>query len=206
MAAKGACKVVAVGDGAVGKTCLLMVYVQNIFPDEYVPTVFENYDTNIKFQDSIVKLSLWDTAGQEEYDKLRYLSYPNTNVFLVCFSVVSKSSFDNVKLKWLKELAEYSPGTPVILVGTKVDLREDEEYLKKIPKDEIITKEMGEQLCQEINGKAYIETSARLMTNVSAIFEKAVEVKFGKPSTNGTNDGGKTNTNGGQSGSCCNVQ
>ena len=56
--------VVAVGDGAVGKTCLLMVYVNNEFPNEYVPTVFENYDTNIKFQENIVKLSLWDTAGQ----------------------------------------------------------------------------------------------------------------------------------------------
>jgi len=195
---------VAVGDGAVGKTCLLMVYVNNEFPEEYVPTVFENYDTNIKYQDTIVKLSLWDTAGQEEYDKLRYLSYPNTNVFLVCFSVVSKSSFDNVKLKWLKELAEYSAGTPVILVGTKVDLRDDPEFASKISKEDIVTQEMGEHLCQEIGGKAYIETSARLATNVSQIFEKAVEVKFGATKTTVVGNNTKPASN--EKGGCCNVQ
>jgi len=206
MTTKGGCKVVAVGDGAVGKTCLLMVYVNNEFPNEYVPTVFENYDTNIKFQENIVKLSLWDTAGQEEYDKLRYLSYPNTNVFLVCFSVVSKSSFDNIKLKWLKELQEYSAGTPVILVGTKVDLRDDEAYLSQISKDDIVTKEMGDQLCSEINARAYIETSARLATNVSQIFEKAVEVKFAGNGGNSTTKATNNGANGGSNGGCCTVQ
>ena len=160
-------------------------------------------DTNIKYQDNIVKLSLWDTAGQEEYDKLRYLSYPNTNVFLVCFALTSKSSYDNVKLKWMKELGEYSAGTPIILVGTKMDLRDDPEYQKKAGPDDVVTTEMGEQLAADIKAMAYLETSARMQTNVSAIFEKAVDVRFG-----GKNNGNASKTpaaNTGKSG-CCNVQ
>ena len=91
-----------VGDGAVGKTCLLMVYSQNAFPGEYVPTVFDQYQVNVDIKDRVINLGLWDTAGQEDYDRLRPISYPDTNVFLVCFSVISPDSFENVRSDHLK--------------------------------------------------------------------------------------------------------
>ena len=93
-------KVVAVGDGAVGKTCLLYVYMNNQFPEDYVPTVFDNYTTQVEFEDKQISLGVWDTAGQEDYDRIRPLSYPGTNVFLVCYSIVSPTSYENVKSKW----------------------------------------------------------------------------------------------------------
>merc|ERR550525_269472 len=74
-----------------------------------------------------INLGLWDTAGQEDYDRLRPLSYPQTDVFLVCFSVISDPSFNNVKQKWIPEITHHAPGVPIILVGTKSDLRNDEE-------------------------------------------------------------------------------
>jgi len=86
-------KLVVVGDGATGKTCLLMMYSQGKFPTEYVPTVFDNYsvelDLTINGQAKTIELGLWDTAGQEEYDRLRPLSYRNTDIFLVVFAMTA---------------------------------------------------------------------------------------------------------------------
>lgn len=82
-------KLVIVGDGACGKTCLLIVFSKGTFPEVYVPTVFENYVADVEVDGRKVELALWDTAGQEDYDRLRPLSYPDSNVILICFSVDS---------------------------------------------------------------------------------------------------------------------
>ena len=91
-------KFVVVGDGGCGKTCLLISYSQGYFPQKYVPTVFENYITHTEHRPSgkTVELALWDTAGQEEYDRLRPLSYPETDLLFVCFAIDCPNSLENV--------------------------------------------------------------------------------------------------------------
>ena len=79
-----------------------------------------------------INLGLWDTAGQEDYDRLRPLSYPQTDVFLVCFSLISPSSFENIKTKWIPEISHHCPNVPFLLVGTKLDLRDDPETIAKL--------------------------------------------------------------------------
>ena len=93
-------KCVAVGDGAVGKTCLLITYSKDEFPSEYIPTVFDNYSVMVPIDKETFKLELFDTAGQDGYDRLRTISYPNTSIFLVCFSVALPTSFEKVQEKW----------------------------------------------------------------------------------------------------------
>ena len=118
-------KCVVVGDGAVGKTCLLISYTSNAFPAEYVPTVFDNYSIDVMFNNKPINLQLWDTAGQEDYKRLRPLAYPDTDVFIL--TLVSLTSFENVENFWLPEIKERCPNTPFILVGLKSDLRDDFE-------------------------------------------------------------------------------
>lgn len=155
-------KCVVTGDGAVGKTCLLISYTTNAFPGEYIPTVFDNYSAEVNFDGKKISLGLWDTAGQEDYDRLRPLSYPQTDVFLICFSIVGRASYDNVKAKWYPEISHHAPGVPIVLVGTKRDLRDDPDTIAKLAasgQPGPTTPRMGDDLARDIGAK-YVECSA----------------------------------------------
>jgi len=175
-------KIMVIGDAAVGKTCLLISYTTNSFPTSYVPTVFDNYTANAIVDGTAVNLGLWDTAGSSEFDTLRPLSYAGTDVFLICFSLIDPSSYSSVKEKWLAEIQNENLGdTPIILVGTKVDLRNDEDEVEKLKKKNInvLTTEDGETLKNEINAFAYIECSALTQENIATIFEECARCVLG---------------------------
>jgi len=182
-----AIKCVVVGDGAVGKTCMLMSFSNNTFPQEYVPTVFDNYNTAIMVDDTPYNLGLWDTAGQEEYDRLRALCYPQTDVFLMCFSIISPSSFENVKIRWYPELQHHCPGTPCLLVGTKLDLREDAAINEGLRNQGLapITHEQGDVLCKEIGSSAYVECSALTQKGLKQVFDEAARIVVGTSTSGG---------------------
>ncbi|CAJ0958252.1 unnamed protein product, partial [Mesorhabditis belari] len=165
-------KCVVVGDGTVGKTCMLISYTTDSFPVQYVPTVFDNYSAQMSVDGHLVNLGLWDTAGQEDYDRLRPLSYPQTDVFVLCFSVVSAVSFDNVTSKWIPEIRAHCPDAPIILVGTKIDLRDDPTQTAegRAP----ISRGQGQKTSQRIKAMKYLECSALTQQGLRQVFEDAV--------------------------------
>merc|ERR1712070_233308 len=176
-------KCVVVGDGAVGKSCLLISYTTNSFPRDYVPTVFENYSANVFVDGSPVNLSLWDTAGQEEYDRLRTLAYPGTDVFVLCYSLLSPDSYHNVKSKWYPELNHHCPGTPIILVGTKMDMREDprvKDQLARVGQAPVQTYE-GTMLQKQIGASKFVECSALTQQGLKRVFDEAIRAAMVPP-------------------------
>ncbi|KAG7226802.1 hypothetical protein INR49_014151 [Caranx melampygus] len=168
-------KLVIVGDGACGKTCLLIVFSKDQFPEVYVPTVFENYIADIEVDGKQVELALWDTAGQEDYDRLRPLSYPDTDVILMCFSIDSPDSLENIPEKWTPEVKHFCPNVPIILVGNKKDLRNDEHTRRELAKmkQEPVKTEEGRDMAGRINAFGYLECSAKTKDGVREVFEMA---------------------------------
>ncbi|QLQ82276.1 hypothetical protein HG537_0H00370 [Torulaspora globosa] len=176
-------KCVVVGDGAVGKTCLLISYTTNQFPADYVPTVFDNYAVTVMIGDEPYTLGLFDTAGQEDYDRLRPLSYPSTDVFLVCFSVISPPSFENVKEKWFPEVHHHCPGVPCLIVGTQIDLRDDKVIIEKLQRQRLrpISPEQGERLARELRAVKYVECSALTQRGLKNVFDEAIVAALEPP-------------------------
>ncbi|KAM4635181.1 rho-related GTP-binding protein RhoF [Polymixia lowei] len=170
-------KIVIVGDGGCGKTSLLMVYAKGDFPEKYAPSVFDKYVTTISYGGKEIKLNLYDTAGQDDYDRLRPLSYQEANLVLVCYDVTNPTSHENVLIKWHPEVKHFCPLVPVVLIGCKTDLRKDKERTRKLKAlDQApITYTQGEETRQQINAELYLECSAKYQENVEDIFKEATK-------------------------------
>ena len=160
--------------------------------------VFDNYSANVMVDSKPVNLGLWDTAGQEDYDRLRPLSYPQTDVFLLCFSITSPASLDNIRSKWHPEINHHAPGVPFLLVGTKMDLRDDPDTKARLEQKRLapVTPQDGEGLAkvralfgtaplaraaahtlppasQELGAYRYLECSALTQAGLKDVFDEA---------------------------------
>ena len=126
---------------------------------------------------------MWDTTGQEEYKKLLPLSFAQTDVFLLCFSLVRPETLYNIERIWIQEIQEFCPGKPCLLVGTESELRDDFDSRA----DELrakglspVSKEEGQRMADKIHACCYIECSFSKFINVNEVFHNAVKIALGQ--------------------------
>lgn len=167
--------------------------------------MFENYIHDIFIDGQQIQLSLWDTAGQEEFDKLRSLSYSDTHCIILCFSIDSHDSLENVKNKWVGEILEHCEGVKLILVALKADLRQSDNddsntntnedsnlgtsaYTNNGQLKKLVTYEEGVAMAKQIGALRYLECSAMKNRGVKEVFTEAARIALtAKPaSSSGT--------------------
>ena len=160
-------KLCVLGDGAVGKTSIIIRHVDKRFEEEYKPTIgFDIALKTVKIQEEGIEAELlvWDIAGQAIFEKIREEYLQGTNGALILFDLTRKETFDNVKA-WLKELTTFAGEVPFVLAGNKSDLTDKRD----------VSEEDGKKLAEELNGIEYIETSAKTGEKVEDAFQKIIK-------------------------------
>ncbi|KAL8622974.1 hypothetical protein ACOMHN_027095 [Nucella lapillus] len=172
------------GDGMVGKTCLTLSYTQHLFTNTYTATVFDNYSVPLKVGGQDFVISLFDTAGQSDYESVRAYTYQESEVLVLCFSVCDRESFCSVVNSWLPEIRRHTKRRrPLLLVGTQIDLRtastsssnssSSPSSFSSTSQDQVSSDE-GRQLAKLIGADCYIECSARSQEGLQQVFEHVV--------------------------------
>ncbi|KAK7022183.1 cell division control protein 42 [Favolaschia claudopus] len=173
MSTRGTVKCVMLGDDGVGKTCLLTSYQEKRFPDGYIPSTYGGHSETVFIGDTLYILAVFDTSCDPQYTHLRPLLYPQKDIFLLCFSVVSSSSFASVRDVYVAEANHFCAGVPAVVVGLQIDLRES---TKRRGVSEVVSRTQGEEMAWAIGASAYVECSAKTGVGVQGVFVKAVVV------------------------------
>ena len=162
-------KIIVIGDSGVGKSSLTTKATKNIFEETYNATVgFEFFTFNIRINEKIVKLQIWDTCGQELYRSLITNFYRNSSLAIIVYAVNQKNSFENIEM-WLRELRTHSnPDAKVFLIGNKIDLINQR----------VISTEEGQSFSKSNKLNKFIEASAKSGINAQQIFIEAARLLY----------------------------
>jgi len=158
-------KIIVIGDSGVGKSCLTTQAVRNNFEEFYTATIgFEFLTFNMRINNKVLKLQIWDTCGQEVYKSLISNFYRNSSLALILYAINNLDSFKHAET-WLHDLkAQANPNVKVFLVGNKSDLEDERK----------VSKEEGERFKEEKHLDRFFETSAKTGENArNALLEAA---------------------------------
>ena len=169
MATSWVLKILLLGDSAVGKTTMIMRFVEKMFKEDYKETLGVNIIkkfVKVEELNADVSLIIWDIAGQQRYEERRKFYYEGCVGALLVYDITRYSTFDNIETKWLRHYKEnMDKDVPLILIGNKDDL-EDQRY---------ISKEDAEKLSKRIGALEFIETSAKTGHRINFAFLELIK-------------------------------
>ncbi|XP_076017723.1 rho-related GTP-binding protein RhoU-like [Genypterus blacodes] len=173
---KEALSCMLIGDGAVGKTSMIISYIFNGYNSEYKQTAFDVFSGLVHVDGIPTRMKLIDTAGQEEFGHMRSLCYAHVDVFILCFSVVNPLSFDNITSKWIPQIRAGNSTSPIVLVGTQSDLRHNVNILIHLSQcnSKPVRFSKARRLARRIGAHEYVECSALTQQNLKEVFDCAV--------------------------------
>uniref|UniRef100_A0AAF5PYH4 Ras family protein n=1 Tax=Wuchereria bancrofti TaxID=6293 RepID=A0AAF5PYH4_WUCBA len=177
-------KFVVVGDGACGKTSLIIAEAGGEFVEQYTPTAFDDYAIEALVNGKTKILTVCDTAGEDDYNTLRPLSYPDTDLFIVCYSVERPESLKSVEEKWIPEIRRFCPDVPVLVVGNKKDIRNEEEReMQKecnnenfIHHKQFVNFDDAIACAKKFSAHQVIECSAKTKEGIRQVFDAAIRI------------------------------
>jgi small GTP-binding protein len=165
------------GVGGVGKTSFLITFSGSVFPVDYVPTVFDNHTAHVKLGEASVALSLWDSLHRSDYDRLRPLSYPGTDMMVFCIDASNPDSLRAVENKLIPEVVHFVPEARRVLLVLKTDLRDNTAVIEKLKqrREEPLSHEQCASFAKKF-GMALLEVSALRGDGMATIGERLVEL------------------------------
>ncbi|KAF7343750.1 hypothetical protein MSAN_01955600 [Mycena sanguinolenta] len=172
-------KFVLVGDAKVGKNSMHITFITNIFPIGHLDLqvhMAHNHCCTIDINGEPHSFVMSAADCGDGYDRLRPISYPQTDAFLACFSIANRESFDAVRSKWVPEIRYFCPDIPFLIVGTKIDLRDDSELIAELARQNkrLVRSEEGERLAFELGAAKYVECSTLTRNGLYNVFEEAL--------------------------------
>eukprot|EP01095_Lingulamoeba_sp_RSL-Kostka_P008288 TRINITY_DN273_c0_g1_i3.p1 TRINITY_DN273_c0_g1~~TRINITY_DN273_c0_g1_i3.p1 ORF type:complete len:200 (+),score=71.60 TRINITY_DN273_c0_g1_i3:226-825(+) len=186
-------KIVLVGDVDVGKSSMLVRIVTDEFPETKPGTIFDNSSYRFEISEKEYDITFFETAGQEDFDRLRPLSYPQTDIFFLMYSVDNPSSYETIQKKYASEVKDNCPNVPIIVIATKTDLREDEETINLLSEKTLapVSEEDGRNLSEKIGAGGYLECSALKNKGMNDFLRDVFEISSQKSSNNDNPKGSK---------------
>lgn len=169
-------KITIVGDGACGKTCSLYAFAERNLPEKYEPTIFEHFELTLNINGNPLSIDLNDTAGQEDFERLRPLAYPGTDAFIMLYDISNPISLLNIFEKWIPEVRAYSTTVPIVLAGNKSDLRNDQNKISELQARGMTMTTFDEAMQQAKESKEFVsclEYSAMTNLKVKEVFMAA---------------------------------
>ena len=159
-------KIIIIGNSGVGKSCLSSQATRHYFETSHLTTIgFEYFTFNIKIEEKVIKLQIWDTCGQEAYKSLITSFYRNASLAILVYSIDNQNSFNNIEV-WLNEIKSQSnPETKIFLIGNKIDLENERK----------ISTETAQQFSNEHAFNYFDETSAKTGANAQNVFIQAAK-------------------------------
>nr|CAG4708430.1 unnamed protein product [Naegleria fowleri] len=169
-------KICVIGNPKCGKTSLVLSYLES---DRELPhSTLDEITTKIIHQGHEISLTISDTNGSDDYDRYRTkIMYPHSDVFIICYSIVSRQHYENVKLKWIPEVKMLCPNALIVLCATKCDLRDDHRYISNT--SHIVSRHEVKKLLldSQLDPSAYVECSVFDQgMGVKEVFDKAIQL------------------------------